>query len=211
MTVAEAVAKVWDYHLMGHELDPADLIWVLGSHDLRVADRAAELWQAGLAPVVLMSGGLGNFTAGVFEKPEAELLAERAIELGVPPDAILIESRSRNCGENVAFSRELLERMGRAVGSVIAVQKPYMERRTWATIRQQWPEVAVRVTSPQMTFEEYTAGEIGPERVITIMAGDLQRIWEYPKRGFMIEQEVPEEVRAAWEVLVAAGYDGHLL
>jgi hypothetical protein len=97
------------------------------------------------------------------------------------------------------------------VERVIAVQKPYMERRTWATIRAQWPEVEVRVTSPQMTFAEYTAGEIGPDRVTTIMVGDLQRIWEYPKRGFMIAQEVPTVVREAWEVLVRAGFDGHLV
>jgi uncharacterized SAM-binding protein YcdF (DUF218 family) len=187
------------------------LIWVLGSHDLRVADRAAELWKAGLAPRILMSGGLGNFTQGVFEKPEAELLAERAKALGVPGEALLIENRSTNCGENVAFSRELLESRGIGVERVIAVQKPYMERRTWATIRAQWPEVEVRVTSPQMTFAEYTAGEIGPDRVTTIMVGDLQRIWEYPKRGFMIEQEVPAGVREAWEVLVRAGFDGHLV
>ena len=86
---------------MGHDLQTADLIWALGSHDLRVADRVAELWHAGMAPLVVMSGGLGNFTEGVFEKPEADLFAERAIELGVPEEVILIENRSTNTGENV--------------------------------------------------------------------------------------------------------------
>jgi len=43
------------------------------------------------------------------------------------------------------------------------------------------------------------------------MVGDLQRIREYPRMGFQIEQEIPAEVRAAYEALVAAGYDRHLI
>ena len=107
MTTEEAMVAVWNYHGMGHgeALMNADLIWVLGSHDLRVADRAAELWREGFAARVLMSGGLGNLTAGVFEKPEADLLAERAGALGVPRDAILMENRSTNTGENGSFRR----------------------------------------------------------------------------------------------------------
>ena len=213
MTIEEAQALVWAYHQLGHEedLQPADLIWVLGSNDLRVADRAVALWQEGLAREILMSGGLGNFTAGVFERPEAELFAERAAGLGVPPDVVLVENRSTNTGENVRFSRQLLEREGRFVNSVIAVQKPFMERRTFATIRAQWPEVTVRVTSPRMDLLDYCVGGMTVDVVTHTMVGDLQRIWEYPKRGFMIEQEVPEDVQHAFDRLVEAGYGQHLL
>ena len=210
MKPSDAIAIIWQYHQMGHELEKADLIWALGSHDLRVADRVAELWKMNLAPVIVMSGGLGNFTEGVFEKPEAVLFAERAMELGVPEDVILIEDRSTNTGENVSFTRELLDRKKIQVERVIAVQKPYMERRTYATIAQQWPEVEVRVTSPQLSFEDYCT-DVPRDDVINIMVGDLQRIMEYPKRGFMIKQEVPDAVIAAWELLVGAGYDSHLL
>ena len=91
MTLDEAARQIWDYHLMNHELEPRELVWALGSLDLRVADRVAELWHAGMAPLIVMSGGLGNFTAEIFERPEADLFAERAIELGVPEKVILIE------------------------------------------------------------------------------------------------------------------------
>lgn len=43
------------------------------------------------------------------------------------------------------------------------------------------------------------------------MVGDLQRIKEYPAKGFQIEQEIPDEVWSAYETLVAAGYDKHLI
>ncbi len=211
MTAKEAIRLVWDYHHLNHVLAPADAIWVLCSHDLRVADRAVELWKEGLAPFVIMSGGFGNFTEGVFEKPEAELFAERAIQLGLPVSKVLVEARSTNCGENVAFTRALLEEKQIALSEVIAVQKPYMERRTFATIRKQWPALEVQVSSPQMSFDDYTTGSITPDMVVHIMVGDLQRIIEYPKQGFMIEQELLPEVEEALQVLIEAGYTKHLL
>ena len=54
--------KLWDYHHMHHVLEKADCILALGSHDLRVAERAAQLYLEGWAPIIIFSGGLGNFT-----------------------------------------------------------------------------------------------------------------------------------------------------
>ena len=210
MTVDEAAGIVWDYHLLGHEMEPADMIWALGSHDLRVADRVTELWHAGLAPLVVMSGGLGNFTEGFFEKPEAELFAGRAIELGVPEEVILIENQSTNTGENVLFTRRVLAGESIGISKAIAVQKPYMERRTFATIRKQWDELEVIVTSPQLTIDDYCRGMISKEDLIHIMVGDLQRILEYPARGFMTKQEIGGEVMDALEFLIDSGFRDHL-
>jgi uncharacterized SAM-binding protein YcdF (DUF218 family) len=210
MTVEEAAQCVWDYHQLHHELAPSDAIFALGSHDLRVAECAADLFHQGLAPRMILSGGFGNLTRDIFAAPEAELFARIVRQRGVPEAAILVENRSTNTGENVRFTRQLLAASGLELRSLIAVQKPYMERRTYATIRQQWPEVEVRVTSPQLSFEAYCAA-IPRDDVIHIMVGDLQRILEYPALGYMIAQPVPAEVRAAFDRLVAAGYVRHLL
>ena len=86
-----------------------------------------------------------------------------------------------------------------------------MERRAFATIRQQWPEVAVRVSSPPLEFAAYGHANMPTEEVIHIMVGDLQRILEYPRLGFMIPQEVPGNVLLAYDLLVAAGFTRHLL
>lgn len=202
---------LWDYHHLHHTLAPADAVWVLCSHDIRVADRAAELFHQCLAPRVIFSGGFGNFTAGIFDRPEADLFAERAIELGVPAEAILVENESTNCGENVLFTRRLLDQRGIRLAAVIAVQKPYMERRAYATIRRQWPELDVVVTSPRHTLEEYCHDEIPLEKVIGIMVGDFQRVMEYPRLGYQIEQPVTPAAEAAFHRLVAAGHDWHLM
>lgn len=202
---------VWDYHHMHHGLAPSDVILVQGSHDLRVAERGAELYLEGFAPRVVMSGGLGNLTQGMWDEPEAVKFARVARERGVPEEAILLESRSTNTGENVRFTRELLEGLGLQPRSFILVQKPYMERRTYATFKQNWPDVDAVVTSPQIRFEDYANDEIPMERVIHIMVGDLQRIRIYPERGFQIPQPIPDEVWAAYERLVARGFTDNLV
>jgi uncharacterized SAM-binding protein YcdF (DUF218 family) len=182
----------------------------LGSHDLRVADRAAELYLQGYAPVLIFSGGLGNLTRDMWTRSEAELFAERAIALGVPPAAILTEGKSTNTGENILFTQALLNEKDLDPQSFILVQKPYMERRSLATFKKRWPDKNLIVTSPQISFQEYPTEDITMERVINIMVGDLQRIKLYPEKGFQIYQEIPEYVWNAYKELLTLGFDKHL-
>jgi len=202
---------VWDYHHVHHALQKADCIVVLGSHDTRVAERAAELFLAGWAPLVVFSGHLGSLTSGIWTRSEAEVFAEIAVRRGVPRDRILLESRSTNTGENVDFTRRVLAEKGLTPRRAIAVQKPYMERRTLATFGSRWPELEVVVTSPQIAFDDYATGEIAINDVIHIMVGDLQRLIVYARKGWSAPQEIPAEVMAAYEALIAAGYTKRLL
>jgi uncharacterized SAM-binding protein YcdF (DUF218 family) len=203
--------KLWDYHHVHHAIEKCDCILALGSHDLRVADRAAELYLEGWAPLLILSGGLGNFTKGMWKETEADLFAQIAIEKGVPANAILVENKSSNTGENILFTQQLLKEKNIDPTSFIVVQKPYMERRSYATFKKHWPDKKLIVTSPQITFEDYANDEIPMERVINIMVGDLQRIKLYPEKGFQVYQEIPDEVWKAFEELVKAGFDKHLV
>lgn len=205
--------KIWDYHHVNHPLHKADCILVLGSHDPRVAERGAELMLQGYAPLIIFSGGLGRLTEGLWTEPEADRFANIAKGMGVPAHQILTENRSTNTGENISLSYQLLQKHGVAVERLILVQKPYMERRTLATFEKQWPgeQVEIRVTSPQLSFDDYPNEEIPLEHVIHIMIGDLQRIRLYPKLGFQTYQEIPPDVEEAYERLVAEGFTSHLM
>jgi uncharacterized SAM-binding protein YcdF (DUF218 family) len=209
--VARLARVVWDYHQMNHELEPSDVILAQGSHDLRVAERGAELFLQGWAPLLICSGGLGNLTRDLWDEPEAEKFARVAERMGVPSSSIRIENRSTNTGENVHFTRRLLQSEGLDPDRFLLVQKPYMERRTYATFKKVWPEKYARVTSPRLSFDDYPTEEIPMESVIHIMVGDLQRIRLYPDRGFQIPQEIPEEVWDAFERLVAHGFTENLV
>ena len=207
--------KLWHYHQMNHQLFRADAILVLGSHDKRVAERGAQLFQEGWAPLLIFSGGLGAITKGMWSEPEADQFAAIAIGMGVPEERILIENRSSNTGENILFTRQLLAKKELDPQRFILVQKPYMERRSFATFKKLWPEKDVIVTSPQVSFDEYletyASRELSSDDVISIMVGDLQRINVYAQKGYQIHQEIPNDVWSAYDELVRAGYNRHLI
>ena len=215
-TEIEALAEtIWNYHLMKHQVAKADAILVLCSHDERVAERGAQLFLDGWAPLLIFSGGQGAITKTLWNEPEAQRFARIAESLNVPRESILVEPHSTNTGENIEFTKRLLAERGLDLQKFILVQKPYMERRSYATFRKLWPEKELIVTSPQVSFRdylaEYTNRKLSPADVVSIMVGDLQRIKLYPARGFQIAQEIPDDVWGAFEGLVRAGYDKYLI
>ena len=205
---------IWDYMRVGHKLRRADCIFILCSHDIRVADYAIDLYKAGYAPWLLFSGGVIQQDAALkvfWDKPEAEYFASRARAAGLPADRILIENRSRNTGENFKFTRQLLQARGLGFQSFIMLQKPYMERRVLATALKHWRGVDFVVSSPPLSLHDYLNGDLPRDAVIQHIVGDFQRVKVYGENGFQAPQEIPAEVWAAFEQLVALGYDERLV
>lgn len=196
---------------MGHEVRPCSVAIGLGSHDLGVADTTAALYRDGMAPLIVFTGATSRTTRDRMPRGEAEHYRERALELGVPVDAMLVEPNARNTGENITFSRALLADRGIAVSSVLLVCKPYEERRAYATARKLWPDVEWICASAPMSFAEYIAS-IGDERlVIDMLVGAQQRLMIYPDEGFMIRQDIPVRVETAYRRLVADGFTSRLI
>jgi len=214
VNIDKLAKKIWDYHRINHKLEKADAILVLCSHDIRVADYATKLFLDCFAPIIIFSGGIahkGELIETPWKKSEAEMFAERAIQLGVQKEKIIIENQAKNWGENILFTDIILKEKSLHFDSIIAVQKPYMERRTFATIKIHWPDNKVIVTSPPISYEDYPNKEISKDDLINIIVGDLQRIKIYPEKGFQIFQEIPDDVWEAYEELVKLRYIKHLL
>lgn len=218
MNTNEAIRIVWDYMHMGHSLKKADAIMALGSYDIRVAEYAAKLWIDGWAPYLICAGsGTVHSNSAVWQgfvgSTEADVFADIARKAGVPDDAILIENKSQNTGQNYEFTMNLLKERGVMLEKLIAVQKPFMERRTYATGKIWLPKnIELIVTSPNLSLEEYPNELVSKkDHWIHNMVGDLQRIKEYPAKGFQIYQDIPNEVWNAFNSLVENGYSDNLL
>ncbi|MCY4064468.1 MAG: YdcF family protein [Chloroflexi bacterium] len=212
--VDSLVQILWDYLLVGHSLRQADCIFVLCSHDIRVADYAIDLYQLGYAPVLLFSGGVvqQDEALGVFwDMTEADIFARRASARGIVPDQILIENRSANTGENFRFTQRLLAERGLDFQSFILVQKPYMERRVFATAQTHWRDKEAVVTSPPISCADYLRGQLPRDAVIQHIVGDFQRVKVYGENGYQAPQAIPADVWKAFERLVALGYDERLI
>ncbi|GAA1527131.1 YdcF family protein [Actinomadura kijaniata] len=205
------VEVLWAYHDMRHTVRPCDIGIGLGSHDLGVATFTAELYRRGMFPRVVFTGANAPTTIGRFPRGEAVHYREHAIEAGVPAEAVMVEPRATNTGENIELTRELLAGDGIEVASAVLVSRPYQQRRVYATVRKLWPELEVVCASRPLPLDEYVAGIGDARRVIDMLVGDTQRIMLYPERGFAIPQEMPDEVRAAYQRLVEAGFTSRLL
>jgi uncharacterized SAM-binding protein YcdF (DUF218 family) len=110
------------------EARPADVILVLGAAEYRGKpspvfrarlDHAHELYKRKLAPRVLTTGGAGGdpvYTEGGVGR-------SYLMSLGVPAEAIIVESESESTVESTAMAGEIMGRMG--LRSVIVVSDGY--------------------------------------------------------------------------------------
>ncbi|GAB1820632.1 YdcF family protein [Herbidospora sp. RD11066] len=209
ITIRADVQTLWDYHDMHHDLVAADVGIGLGSHDLGVATHTADLYHRGLFPLVVFTGANAPTTVERFPRGEAVHYREHAVARGVPEAAILVETAATNTGENIDLTRELLR--DREIGSAILVSRPYQQRRAYATCRKRWPDLDVRCSSLPLALDDYLRAIGDPDKVVNMLVGDTQRILVYAERGFAVEQPFPDDVRAAFDRLVAAGFTRRLI
>lgn len=124
-------------------LHPAKLGFLFGTRH-GVGEFCLEthaLWQRGMFQKLLISGGA---TAGQ-ARPEAEVIAERLIALGMPPAVLILECEATNTGQNVLLGRrKVLETMEPAdIDSILVIGKVCAMRRYLMTLARHWPGVAV--------------------------------------------------------------------
>jgi uncharacterized SAM-binding protein YcdF (DUF218 family) len=193
---------------------------VFTSLDLTVPKYAASLYlEKHLAEKILIAGDNAvnpdlekNIQETHWNKPEAEKFKDIMVEMGVPKEIIITEIRSTNSQQNVEMSYQLLA--DNPPNKIILVQKPTMGRRTLATFKKHWPldSYKLMVTSEDLSYEDYMDSiEVDKDTMINIMVGDLQRILIYPKKGFMIYQDIPADVLEAYERLIELGYTKHMI
>ncbi|HUF54995.1 MAG TPA: YdcF family protein [Thermohalobaculum sp.] len=114
-----AAERTLDAHLAGRSIGaPVDAIVVLGAgidrkgnlgkaSSGRVA-AAVEVWEAGKAGALIVSGG----PAARIGTPVAVLMRAHAVRLGVPPERVLLEDRADSTFENLRFSFGIARRHG---------------------------------------------------------------------------------------------------
>jgi uncharacterized SAM-binding protein YcdF (DUF218 family) len=207
------VETLWDYNQLNHELRPVDVGIGLGSHDLGVATHTAGLYHQGMFPLIVFTGANAPTTKERFPRGEAVHYREHALDLGVPDSSILVEPKATNTGDNIDFTRTVLDEHGALdqIRSVLLISRPYQQRRSYAICRKKWPQVDVLCSSLPLPLDDYVRSIGDADRVINMLVGDTQRIWVYPDNGWAIEQPVPDGVHEAYGHLVHAGFTSRLL
>lgn len=194
--VDAAFRELWRHLVVADATGPSDAIFCFGSRDRAVPARAAELHAAGVAPLVMVSGG------GLIDgrRTEADVFAEDLVRRGVPAEQIVRERESRNTGENVTFGVQGLEVHVR-LRHLTAVSWPLVARRCRATVARHHPTVAVASAPALAHPDEVWAAT---PRTVRAALGEWDRLGAYVARGFTVAQPRPAPVRAAVRTLRAA-------
>lgn len=213
--VKQYIQILWDYLKREDELTQADVIIGFGSNDITIAERAIDLFEKDYAPYLLFSGGLGKGTEGVWTRSEADTFHDIAVKRGVADDKVLVENKSTNTGENIRFTKELLEKEGIAVQTAIIVHQPNMGRRIYAALRKQWPKLNPIIAPSKCSLDQYLEklekNGVDEEDIFSNIVGDFQRIDLFAKQGYQIPQDIPNEAMDAFEKLCELGYTRYVI
>lgn len=215
--IKDAIYTVWNYLKLNQPLPTyVDVMIILGNRDERTVDAAFHtLTQVDVGDIVITGGAVppkNELSVPVWpEGSEAAHFATILKDKGLRRELIL-ESKAQNTGDNAIFSEKILKERHIDAKSILIVTKPYMERRALQTFRKQWgsKQTSFYVASIGGSFDEYLNNEQTADIVTNIMVGDLQRIIDYPAKGFMESSEVPDEVLAALDILKRAGFTKHI-
>ena len=147
-----------------------------GDPDYERTTTAAALVRSGRVDLLVLTGG----EAGPGDS--ASSLREKAMALGVDPDAIRWEAVSRSTRESLVALRPVLAR--EAVESVVVVTSPYHQRRATMAARRAWP--GIRVASQPASPSSWSPGGWWRHpRSRRIVVSEYAKLAYYALRGWI--------------------------
>jgi uncharacterized SAM-binding protein YcdF (DUF218 family) len=139
---------VGDFLVVEDDLVPADVVHVLSGPDYRT-DYASQLYEGGYGKQLFFTGG----SCASSSSSHAEQGRERALEQGVPGDAIAIDGSRVTSTYSEAIRLEKLAAQSQgAIRSVIVVSDPHHMRRARWAFRQVMGE-QIRVQMAPVPFD----------------------------------------------------------
>lgn len=167
---------ITDFIFVETELSKADAILIPGANHPPLMEKAASLYQEGLAPLLLPSGGYKPHV-GI---TEWEFLRNIAIEKGIPKEAILKEDQAQHTLENARFSLRVLQEGAIHHKKVILVCKAGHSRRALLCYQSVFPKETEFLVSPvvdryEITKDNWYQSEVGIRRVMA----EVEKIGKY--------------------------------
>lgn len=180
------IKEITDFIFLEDEPQPADILFVPGNGHAAPSERAAQLYHAGFAPLILPSGryaiGSGGFRgqASGQRRYEGSFLTEWAFmrhiltQNGVPESAILREDEATYTYQNAIYSRARTDAEGVTVRRGIICCMPVHARRAKLYYQTLYPEAELLVCPAEcaaVTRDSWTKSESGIDTVL----GELER------------------------------------
>jgi hypothetical protein len=209
--VDQHAKPLWDFLELGNPISKSDAIIVCGSQDLRIPKWGAGLVIDGWADLIVMSGGIGRLTPPEWTEGEAGAFAEVAFQEGVAKEKVIADNRSTNTRENLLYGWQRLQQQEVSPKRLIIINQPFMQRRTKGLLEKMIQEglldevEAIFPPSP-FSYENYPNEIISKEEMVSLLVGEVLRLKDYPSKGFITPQDVPDNIMNSAQKLLNLGY-----
>lgn len=159
--------KIWRHFLVIESRpEKVDAIVLLGGESQARPVEAAKLYRQGVAPLV--------FIIGTGDTPTNR---RALIQGGVPPDRIMVETKSRSTLQNAEFAKPLLEKAG--VRHALLVTSSFHARRALATFQQRIPGVEFGVATSRIGWWDTPQGRLQEDEWAAIEMVKIPGYWLY--------------------------------
>lgn len=203
--------KIFDYLYLRDEKQRVDAIIGFGHFDMKIPRTCGKLYKEGYAPKIIFTGGEGAGTADL-RKKEAQVFYDELFRHfpEIPEEDLLIEDQSTNTGENILLLKEKASgrwpgyNFSRGISSVMLVCNAARQRRTWLTWKKILSGIPAINCPPQTTFDqENNLFQSKGRDLENLLIGEMERMLNYPDKGFIVEEKVPEAIYDAYQALKA--------
>ena len=217
--------------------DRADLLILMGGSIASGCELAASAFLSGVADRLMIVGGAGHTTQALRDtvhqrypdvetegRAEAQLIAEMFEKhYGIPRPRVILEDRSKNCGENAIFALDVAKAHGLTPRTVVLMQDSSMQRRMDLSFRKSWAGTGARFFGyaahvPEVISENGELRYTGAQpwgmwpfaRFLTLILGEIPRLRDdadgYGPRGknFIAHADIPDAVLPAFDRLALA-------
>lgn len=218
------------------KIKQADLLIILGSGIPFIAEEGARAYKNGIAKEIMIVGGIGHSTKylaynisnsdryrgiAVNSRAEADILKDVLVKCeGIIGSRIIVENKSTNCGANAHEALKVINDSGKKYKTVILLQDPTMQLRTYASFSKEWSEKETIFInySPFIpllkklgdSFDYINKDIYGlwhTDRFISLIMGEIPRLRDdedgYGPRGkgYIGHVDIPEAVMSAYRRL----------
>ena len=187
------IEDITDFIFVEDKPEKADIIFIPGGNQGAIAVKAAKLYQAGYAPLILPSGRfskpVGRCGIPGYET-EWQFLKDILLKEGVPKEAVLEEQQATYTYENAIYSRQVTDRLGLHIRRAILCPQACHARRALLYYEILYPDTKFFVC-PAVTREISRDNWFLEDEKIDAVLSELERcgsqfheiLREYGKAG----------------------------
>lgn len=180
------ITDISDFIFVSDNPCKVDTIFLPGGSHPEQPEYAAELYEQGIAPILIVSGGVSvkkqkfdgvKSKADVYNgnyKTDCEFLTDALSKNGVPLSCIYGEDKSGHTRDNAFFSKKVADENGLDIKTAIIVCKAFHARRCLMLYQMAFPDVEIKVCPIHcynITKDNWYKTEKGIDRVL----GELAR------------------------------------